>query len=179
MLSPSVRLFATPWTVACHAPLSMRFSRQQYWSGLPFPPPGDLPDSRIESRLLYLLHCRQILHQLSHRGSPKLPRDKPIWRISCAGNLLCSLSRVQKKEMEWGRGQRAGRFPRGHWTATSRLKAFKEAGGGEDDKSNEASLSTLGTRACSSELKLWVNLGNNVAANWTMCSKINVKLISE
>ena len=103
-----------PWTVAHQAPLSMGSPRQQYWSGLPFPPPGDLPDSRIESRLLYLLHCRQILHQLSHRGSPKLPRDKPIWRISCAGNLLCSLSRVQKKEMEWGRGQRAGRFPRGH-----------------------------------------------------------------
>ena len=34
----------TPWTVACQAPLSMGFSRQEYWSGLPFPPPGDLPD---------------------------------------------------------------------------------------------------------------------------------------
>ena len=35
---------ATPWTVACQAPLSMRFSRQEYWSGLPFPSPRDLPD---------------------------------------------------------------------------------------------------------------------------------------
>ena len=35
-----VRLFATPWTVACQAPLSMEFSRQEYWSGLPCPPPG-------------------------------------------------------------------------------------------------------------------------------------------
>ena len=42
------RLFATPWTVAYQAPLSMRFSRQEYWSGLPFPSPGDLPDPRIE-----------------------------------------------------------------------------------------------------------------------------------
>ena len=43
-----VRLFATPWTVACQAPLSKGFSRQEYWSGLPFPTPGDLPDSVIE-----------------------------------------------------------------------------------------------------------------------------------
>ena len=38
-----VRFFATPWTVAYQAPLSMGFSRQEYWSGLPFPSPGDLP----------------------------------------------------------------------------------------------------------------------------------------
>ena len=43
-----VRLFATPWTVAHQAPLSMGFSRQEYWSGLPFPSPGDLPIPGIE-----------------------------------------------------------------------------------------------------------------------------------
>ena len=43
-----VRLCATPWTAACQASLSMGFSRQGYWSGMPFPPPGDLPDPRIE-----------------------------------------------------------------------------------------------------------------------------------
>ena len=43
-----VRLFATPWTVAYKAPLSMGLSRQEYWSGLPFPSPGDLPDPGIE-----------------------------------------------------------------------------------------------------------------------------------
>ena len=43
-----VRLFATPWTVACQTPLSMGFSRQEYWSGLPFPSPGDLPDPGME-----------------------------------------------------------------------------------------------------------------------------------
>ena len=37
-----VQLFVTPWTAACQAPLSMEFSRQEYWSGLPFPSPGDL-----------------------------------------------------------------------------------------------------------------------------------------
>ena len=45
-----VRLFATPWTAACQAPLSMGFSRQEYWSGLPCPPPGDLPNPGIEPR---------------------------------------------------------------------------------------------------------------------------------
>ena len=45
-----VPLFATPWTVAHQAPPSMGFSRQEYWSGLPFPSPGDLPDPGIESR---------------------------------------------------------------------------------------------------------------------------------
>ena len=40
--------FATPWTVAHQAPLSMGFSRQEYWSGLPFPSPGDLPDTGIK-----------------------------------------------------------------------------------------------------------------------------------
>ena len=40
--------FAIPGTVALQAPLSMRFPRQEYWSGLPFPPPGDLPDPGIE-----------------------------------------------------------------------------------------------------------------------------------
>ena len=43
-----VRLFATPWTVAHQAPLSMGFPRQEYWSGFPFPSPGHLPDTGIE-----------------------------------------------------------------------------------------------------------------------------------
>ena len=43
-----VRLFVTPWTVAYQGPPSMGFSRQKYWSGLPFPSPGDLSDSGIK-----------------------------------------------------------------------------------------------------------------------------------
>ena len=53
-----VRLFATPWTVAYQAPPSMGLSRQEYWSGLPFPFPGDLPNPGIEPGSL---HCRQML----------------------------------------------------------------------------------------------------------------------
>ena len=43
-----ILLFATPWTIAYQASLSMGFSRQEYWSGLPFPSPGDLPNPGIE-----------------------------------------------------------------------------------------------------------------------------------
>ena len=46
----SVRLFVTPWIVAYQAPQFMEFSRQEYWSGLPFPSPQDLPDPGIEPR---------------------------------------------------------------------------------------------------------------------------------
>ena len=49
-----VRLFATSWIVACQAPLSMGFSRQEYWSGFPFPSPGDLPDPAIKPGSLAL-----------------------------------------------------------------------------------------------------------------------------
>ena len=43
-----VQLFSTPWTIACQAPLSLGLSRQEHWSGLPCPPPRDLPDPGIE-----------------------------------------------------------------------------------------------------------------------------------
>ena len=43
-----VQLFVTPWTVALQGPLSMEFSRQEYWSGLPFPAQGDRPDPEIK-----------------------------------------------------------------------------------------------------------------------------------
>ena len=43
-----VQLFTIPWTIACQAPLSMEFSRQEHWSGVPFPLPRDLPNSGIK-----------------------------------------------------------------------------------------------------------------------------------
>ena len=48
--SSRVQLCVTVWTAACQAPLSMGFSRQEHWSGLPCPPPGDLPDPGIKPR---------------------------------------------------------------------------------------------------------------------------------
>ena len=55
-----------PWTVVRQAPLSMGFSRQEYWSGLPCSPPGDLPNPGSNPGLL---HCRQILYCLGHQGN--------------------------------------------------------------------------------------------------------------
>ena len=63
-----VRLFATPWNVAHQVSLSVEFSRQEYWSGLPFPSSGDLPNPGTEPRCPALL--ADALH-LSHQGSPE------------------------------------------------------------------------------------------------------------
>ena len=61
-----VQLFATPWTIAYQVPRSMGFSRQEYWNGLPFPSPGDLPNQGSNPDLP---HCRQTLNHLNHQGS--------------------------------------------------------------------------------------------------------------
>ena len=70
-----VRLFATPWTIAYQAPPSMGSSRLEYWSGLRFPSPEDLPNPGIE---LGLLHCRQTLYRPSHQGSQAPSRSKHL-----------------------------------------------------------------------------------------------------
>ena len=74
--------FVNPWAVAYQAPLCTEFSRQEYWSRLPFPSPGIFPTQGLNS---VLLHCRQILYHLSHQGSlypawflqNNLPSDLP------------------------------------------------------------------------------------------------------
>ena len=72
------RLFATPWTVARQAPLFVGFSRQDYWSGLPCPPPGDLPDPGIESRS----------SALQEDSLPSEPPGKPAGVINAISELL-------------------------------------------------------------------------------------------
>ena len=62
-----VQLFATPWTVACQAPLSTDFPRQEYWSGLHSSLQGIFPTQESNPSLP---HCRQILYHLSHQESP-------------------------------------------------------------------------------------------------------------
>jgi len=57
----------TPWIVAYQAPPSMEFSRQEYWRGLPFPSPEDLPEPGIKPGLM---RCRQTLYHLNHLGIP-------------------------------------------------------------------------------------------------------------
>ena len=66
-----VQLFATLWTIACQALLSMGFSRQEYWSGLPCLPPGDLPDPGIEPMSpTFSCISRQVLYHSRHLGNP-------------------------------------------------------------------------------------------------------------
>ena len=61
--------FATPWTVACQAPLSIGCPRQEDWSEMPFPSPGDLPDPGMElTAPTTLLHCRRVLYTTEPRG---------------------------------------------------------------------------------------------------------------
>ena len=71
-----VRLFVTPWTGACQVPPSMEFCREEYWSGLPFPSPGDLPDPGIKPR------------------SPAFQADTTIWATWEACRLYCTLVKI-------------------------------------------------------------------------------------
>ena len=69
MLSP-VQLFATPWTIACQAPLSMEFLRQAYWSGLPFPSSGDCPNPVTETASLESLALAGRFYTTALSGKP-------------------------------------------------------------------------------------------------------------
>ena len=73
-----VRLFAAPWTIAYQDPLSMGFSRQEYWSGLPFPSPGDLPNPGIEPR-------SPALQADASPSKPLLQLSKPLIQFSIVG----------------------------------------------------------------------------------------------
>ena len=68
-----IRFFATPWTAAFQAPLPMGFPRQEYWSGLPIPPPGDLPNPGSEPKFP-ALRADSLLSE---------PPGKPLHDIYC------------------------------------------------------------------------------------------------
>ena len=75
-----VRLFVTPWTVACQVLLSVGFSRQEYWSGLPCPPPGDLPNSGIEPMSVLSPAMTGGSLSLAPRGSCAMLTCKNHWK---------------------------------------------------------------------------------------------------
>ena len=76
-------IFVTPWTTAHQAPLSMRFSRQGYWSGLPFPSPGDLPNPGIEPRSP-ALQADSLLTELQGKPSNSgAPQNKVCLSFPC------------------------------------------------------------------------------------------------
>ena len=72
----------TPWTVACQDPLSMEFSRQEYWSGLSFPPPGDLSNPRTKSAPI-------VSPSLAGRFFITVPPGKPLTYIRRSINDCC------------------------------------------------------------------------------------------
>ena len=81
--------FATPWTVAHWAPLSMVFSRPEYWSGLPCPPPGDLPNPAPVNHLVAMMLACPLAaksSQDSGRGTP--PRRQPL-ELAADGSHRC------------------------------------------------------------------------------------------
>ena len=86
LVTKSWLTLATPWTVAPQAPLSMGFSRQEYWSGLPFPSPGDLPDSEIEptSPTLQMVSCIAFIF-LTEWAT----REARVWTLSAYPSKLC------------------------------------------------------------------------------------------
>ena len=99
-----VRLFATPWTVAYQALQSMGFSRQEYWSELPFPSPGDLPDSGIKPGSP---HCRQTLYRLSHQGSGGGIKKQVF--LGIVMQTMCTFASLytiwyflRRREIRWG-----------------------------------------------------------------------------
>ena len=76
-----VQLFATLWTVAHQAPLSLGFSRQEYWSGLPFPTPGDLLDPGIESLSLMSPVLADGFFPTSVTWEARIPYECPYFRL--------------------------------------------------------------------------------------------------
>ena len=87
-----VQLSATLWAVAYQAPLSTGFPRQEYWSGLPFPPPGDPPNQGSNPGLS---HCGQTLYHLSHQGSSLMAQTvkhlstmQEAWVQSLGGKII-------------------------------------------------------------------------------------------
>ena len=84
-----VRLITALWTVIWKAPLFMGFSRQEYWSGLPFSSPGIFLTQGSNPCLLCLLHCRQILHLLSHQGSPTYILAQTKWHFYITKGRKC------------------------------------------------------------------------------------------
>ena len=117
-----VQLFATPWTVACQSPLSMGFSRQAYWSGLPFPSPGDLPNPGIEPRSPVLqadtlsseppgkskntgVGCHSLLQEifLTHGLNPGLPHYRQmLYRLSHQGSPREQVEKRKPLHSQWG-----------------------------------------------------------------------------
>ena len=118
------RLFATPWTVACQAPLSLGFSRQEHWSGLPFPSPEDLLEEYFTSAIfssnditlnmrktLYKLKLRNILQKSDQtQGYHGQAKIKNYYRLCCYGDMM-----TKCKEAAWIKRSNSTKDIRENW----------------------------------------------------------------
>ena len=111
--SSHVWLCPSPWSVAPQAPLIKRFSRQEYWSGLPFPPPGDLPDPGMVPASVSCIG-RWALHHQHHLGSPLSYRR---------GDLMTNM-RIQNHAWQTAGAQQS--FRRKHQPAKCRAERCRE-----------------------------------------------------
>ena len=91
-----VWLFAAPWSVACQPPLSMEFSRQEYWSGLPFPTPGGLPDPGIKAVSCSSCTGGQILYNCA-------TWEAYTWSVLCVNYTSIELEGRKATINKWGR----------------------------------------------------------------------------
>ena len=102
-----VWLFVTPWTVACQAPLSVGFSRQEYWSGLPCSPPGDLSDPGGNPHLLIYLHWQVAYLPLAPPGKPltgpckDLGFHSEMWTFGDLGHKTDMIWLISVKQTTW------------------------------------------------------------------------------
>ena len=88
-----IQLFVTPWTVACQAPLSMEFSRQEYWSGLPFPSPkGRIPDIYLSFNIIgaILLSRKDVFSHFS-----RVQHFAALWTVTQQVRLSMGFSRQE------------------------------------------------------------------------------------
>ena len=124
-----VWFYVTPWTVALRAPLSMGFSRQEYWSGLPYPLSGDLPNPGIQPVSSASPALRVESPPLSHRGSPKLV-DAVLYLVAQSrltllpyglqpARLLCPWGFCRQKYWSGCHACLQGIFPTQDWTQVS------------------------------------------------------------
>ena len=143
-----VWLFATPWTVAHQAPLSVGFSRLEYWSGLPCPPLGDLPDPGIELASLVSLHWKRILYPLSHLGSHFTPTE----------HLISLSPQFRSQELLWPSAVLLIMLPRSNaWHIIGTQLLTFEWSDGHRPNGCESSFrrKMLGCPFCNSSTKQW------------------------
>ena len=148
-----------PWTVAYRAPLSIGFSRQEYWSGLPFPPPGDLSDPGIKPTCLVSCIGRWVLYHLSSLPAPQphpsrsserlnsLASLGPSWPCACAFHKDHHITDSRREVAPWGPKRHnvgaccQGQFPLS-WLLGEQL---------------EAAATTLRTKGLQGWSHLWVS----------------------